>query len=95
MDAGKQCARDHEDDHSRKRRLRLCLALPGRLGEGLAAILDILRDALQSLARGLRSRSDLLYVGKGIGIVGLLAKFFKKRMNFGEDKKHFAAAPGL
>src|ERR1700675_1895995 len=70
-------------------------ALPCRLGERFAAILNILQDALQTLARQFRSRGYFLNVGKGIGIIGFRSKFLEERMDLGENKEHFAATARL
>src|SRR5208282_1902404 len=74
---------------------RLRSALLRRLGQRFAASLNILRDALQTLAGQLRPGRYFLDVRKGVGIAGLLAKFLKKRMDLGENEEHFAAAARL
>src|SRR5260370_37551383 len=70
-------------------------ALPCRLGERFAAILNILQDALQTLARQFRPRGYFLNVGKGIGIVGFRSKFLEEPMDLGENKEDFAATARL
>src|SRR3977135_3427844 len=74
---------------------RLRSALLRRLGQRFAPILNILRDPLQTPAGGFRSRGYLLDVGKGVGIVGFLSKFFEKRMDLGENEEHFSATARL
>src|SRR5882762_1624100 len=74
---------------------RLRSALLRRLGQRFAAILNILQDAFQTLAGGFRSRGYFLDVGKGVGIVGFLSKFFEKRMDLCENEEHFSATARL
>src|SRR5208282_1780959 len=70
-------------------------ALLCRLGHLFAANLNVLRNALQTLAGGFRPGGYFLDVSEGFGIVHFLAKFFEKGMNLGENEKHFAAATRL
>src|SRR5271163_1735786 len=74
---------------------RPALALLCRFSHRLETILDVLRYALKIFASGLGSRGYLFDMRKGIRIICLFAKFFKKRMNFSENKEHFAATTGL
>src|SRR3981189_2784212 len=75
--------------------VRLRSALLRRLGQRFAPILNILRDALQTLAGGFRSRGYFFDIGEGVGIVGFLSKFFKERMDLGENEEHFSATTRL
>src|SRR5437588_10241459 len=78
-----------------KKSARLRSALFRRFGQRLAAILNILRDAFQTLAGGFRSRGYFLDVGKGVGIIGFLSKFFEERMDLSENEEHFSATARL
>src|ERR1700687_6418034 len=84
-----------ENVHGLKKSARLRSGLLRWLGQCFAAILNILRNAFQPLAGGLRSGGYFLDVGEGVGIVGFLAKFFKERIDLGENEEHFAAAARL
>src|SRR5271155_1106782 len=78
-----------------KRRAALRSALLRRFGQRFAALLNILRDALQAPASDLRPGNYFLDVAEGIGIVGLLAKFLNEGMDLGENEEHFAATARL
>src|ERR1700675_1747245 len=74
---------------------RLRSALLRRLGQRFAAILNILRDAFQTLAGGFRSGDYFFDIGECIGVVGFRSKFFEKRMDLGENEEHFSATARL
>src|ERR1700681_467941 len=87
--------RDEHVPPCMKKSARSRSALLCRLGERFATILNMMQDALQTLARQFRSRGYFLNVGKGIGIVGFRSKFLEERMDLGENKEHFAATARL
>src|SRR5713101_3005704 len=74
---------------------RLRSSLLRLLGQRFAAILNIFRDALQTLAGQFRSGGYFLDVGEGVRIVRLLAKFFEEGIDLGENEEHFSAATRL
>src|ERR1035441_8073372 len=78
-----------------KKSARLRSALLRWLSQRLAAILNILRNAFQTLAGQLRPRGNLLDIRKRLGVVHLYSHFLQVWMNLGENEKHFAANAGL
>src|SRR5208337_3321997 len=84
-----------ENVHSLKKSDQLRSALLRRLGQRFAPILNILRDAFQTLAGQLRPGGNLLNIRKRLGVVHLFPEFLQEGMNLGENEKHFAANAGL
>src|SRR5467141_3950410 len=78
-----------------KKSARLRSGLFRRFGQRLAAILNILRDALQTPAGGFRPGGYFFYIGEGVGIIGFLSKLFEERMDLGENEEHFSATARL
>src|SRR6267154_5983078 len=84
-----------ENVHRTTKISRLRSGLLPLLGLCFAAILNVFQDAFQTLAGQLRSGSYFLDVCEGVGIVGLLAKFFEERIDLGENEEHFSATARL
>src|ERR1700674_591705 len=74
---------------------RLRSALLRRLGQRFAPILNILRNAFQTLAGGSRPGGYFFDISEGVGIVGFLSKFFEERSDLGENEEHFSATARL
>ena len=67
----RKCAQNEEE-------ARLRSALLRWLSQSFAAILNILRDAFQTLAGQLRPRSNLLNIRKRLGVVHLFSHFLQE-----------------
>src|SRR6266853_6874738 len=84
-----------ENVHRMRKSPRLRSGLLRLLGQCFAAILNVFQDAFQTLSGQLRSGGYFLNVGKGVGVVGLLAKLFEEWIDLGENEEHFPATPRL